>query len=69
ITPEMQEKIFKRYEMALAIERKIGAGTGLFLAKRIMEAHKGSISFETEASIGTVFYITLPNSSDETDEA
>lgn len=69
VSPEMQEKIFKRYEMALAIERKIGAGTGLFLAKRIMEAHKGSIRFETESSMGTIFYITLPNSSDETDEA
>lgn len=60
IPKEMQEKLFKRYEMALAIERKIGAGTGLYLAKRIMQAHNGSIYFETTKNEGTVFYVTLP---------
>lgn len=60
ILKEMQEKIFKRYEMALAIERKIGAGTGLFLAKKILEAHKGFIWFSTKAGEGTTFYISLP---------
>jgi GAF domain-containing protein len=60
ISEEMQEKIFNRYEMALAIERKIGAGTGLFLAKRIIEAHKGSIYFETAPKRGTTFFIILP---------
>ena len=60
IPEEIQEKLFKRYEMALAIERKIGAGTGLFLAKNILEAHHGSIYFETRLGKGTIFYITLP---------
>lgn len=57
---ETQEIIFKRYEMALAIERKIGAGTGLFLAKKIVEAHKGHIWFETSNEKGTTFYVSLP---------
>lgn len=60
IPKEIQEKIFKRYEMAHAIERKIGAGTGLFLSKRIVEAHKGTIWFETGETEGTTFYISLP---------
>lgn len=60
IPKEIQEKIFNRYEMALAIERKIGAGTGLFLSKRIIEAHKGKIYFDTTLKKGTAFYIILP---------
>ena len=57
---DIQEKIFNRYEMAHAIERKIGAGTGLFLSKRIIEAHKGAIWFETSEEKGTTFYVSLP---------
>ncbi len=60
ISPEIQQKIFKRYEMAIAIERKIGAGTGLFLAKRIIDAHNGVIWFDTGAKKGTIFYVSLP---------
>jgi len=60
IPKDIQEKIFKRYEMAHAIERKIGAGTGLFLCKRIVEAHKGAIWFDTGKKTGTTFYISLP---------
>lgn len=60
IPKETQDIIFKRYEMALAIERKIGAGTGLFLAKKIIEAHGGNIWFETGSQTGTTFFISLP---------
>ncbi len=60
MSPDIQQKIFKRYEMAIAIERKIGAGTGLFLSKRIIDAHSGSIWFETGPQQGTTFYISLP---------
>lgn len=56
----IQERIFNRYEMATAIERKIGAGTRLFLTKRIVEAHKGAIWFETNEKQGTSFYVSLP---------
>lgn len=65
IPEEIQKKIFNRYEMALAIERKIGAGVGLFLAKRVMEAHDGQIYFETEQNKGTVFYVVLPIAEEE----
>lgn len=60
IPVDIQEKIFKRYEMAVAIERKIGSGTGLFLSKRIVEAHHGLLWFETKMNKGTTFYISLP---------
>lgn len=60
IPEDVQQKLFNRYEMALAIERKIGAGTGLFLAKHIMEAHGGRIYFKTAPKEGTIFFIILP---------
>jgi len=60
IVPEIGEKIFKRYEMAATIERKIGAGLSLYLAKQIIEAHKGRIWYETEIKKSTTFCFILP---------
>lgn len=40
-----------------------GHGIGLSLVKKIIEQHKGRISFHTEVGKGSVFTISLPNSS------
>ena len=56
----VQQRLFKRYEMALAIERKIGSGIGLYLSKQIIEAHQGKIEFTSQLNIGTTFCFTLP---------
>lgn len=37
-----------------------GSGIGLYLARRIIEAHGGDISFTSKPNIGTTFTITLP---------
>jgi len=37
-----------------------GTGLGMAIAKRIVEAHGGTITFDTAAGKGTVFHITLP---------
>jgi signal transduction histidine kinase len=60
IDPDIREKIFKRYEMAAALERKIGAGLSLYLTKQIVEAHKGKIHYEKELGKGTTFCLSLP---------
>lgn len=59
---EKREKLFERYAMAQLIERKIGAGLGLYYSKQIVEAHKGSIFYTTELGIGSTFCILLPMS-------
>jgi len=60
ISYKTRERIFERYAMAIAIERKIGAGLGLYLAKQIIEAHRGKIWYETEIGKGTTFCFSLP---------
>lgn len=37
-----------------------GMGLGLAMVKRIVEQHGGSISFDTETGVGTVFRVELP---------
>ena len=53
------ELIFKRYEMAIEFERKIGAGISLYLAKQIIDAHKGKIWYTTEIDKGSTFCFSL----------
>ncbi len=37
-----------------------GSGLGLYVVKRIVERHGGTISFESEAGKGSIFHCTLP---------
>lgn len=37
-----------------------GSGLGLAISKSIIEAHQGSISYNSELGVGTTFYILLP---------
>lgn len=57
---EIQEKIFKRYEMAQAIDREVGKGFSLYLCKLIIESHKGDVYFKSVLNEGTTFCIKLP---------
>ena len=56
IPEAVRGKIF----IAFGTKKRGGYGLGLAGAKRTIEAHGGSISFETEAGKGTTFTIILP---------
>jgi signal transduction histidine kinase len=71
IPEEIQNKIFDPFTTA----RRKGTdgeqpfGLGLYISKQIVEAHKGSIWFESEPEIGTTFYIELPFEKAESEKA
>ncbi len=57
-----QKKLFKKFVQAdrgKTIE-ETGSGLGLFISKKIIEAHKGVIGLESEEGKGSTFYFNLP---------
>jgi PAS domain S-box-containing protein len=60
IPPADRERIFGLFERAAPLENYGGLGLGLFLARRIVEAHGGRIRCESPPPGGTRFEVELP---------
>jgi signal transduction histidine kinase len=62
IASDEQRHLFERFfRSSAASERQIqGTGLGLYIARAIVEAHGGEISFESEPGRGTAFRIEMP---------
>ena len=62
IPAESQENIFTKFFRADNAKelKKEGTGLGLFTAKRIVEKHGGTLTFESETGKGTTFFVQLP---------
>ena len=58
--PGITEDVASRIWMPFFTTKSKGIGLGLSISKRIVEAHKGSISYETEIGKGTTFIVTIP---------
>jgi signal transduction histidine kinase len=59
IPADRLETIFERYRQVSPSDRR-GVGLGLYIAKRIVEAHGGSISVESAEGSGSAFRFSLP---------
>jgi signal transduction histidine kinase len=59
IAPEHIEHLFQRFYRVPG-QTSTGSGLGLFICKKIIEAHGGSISVESKLDEGTTFIIDLP---------
>jgi signal transduction histidine kinase/ligand-binding sensor domain-containing protein/DNA-binding response OmpR family regulator len=62
IPMDQQKKIFTRYFRAKNVinSQETGSGVGLMLVKKLIELHKGSITFNSIESQGTTFNVKFP---------
>jgi signal transduction histidine kinase len=60
IAPEDQARIFGRFERAVSVEHYGGFGVGLWVVKRVIDAHGGSIAVESAVGQGSTFRVSLP---------
>lgn len=60
ILKEDQKSIFERYVRAVNRQEMSGQGLGLFISKKILEAHAGEIWVECRDDRCTTFIVELP---------
>ena len=60
IPAEDQPHLFEAFHRAANVGPVAGTGLGLAITKRAVEAHKGTIDFESAAGQGTTFIVTFP---------
>jgi signal transduction histidine kinase len=61
IPSEHVSHLFERfYRVPGASNAVRGTGLGLYICRKIIEAHNGDIGVESEPNVGTTFYFTLP---------
>lgn len=65
IAIEDHERVFGQYERAASDENASGMGLGLWLVRRIVTAHGGTVTLKSSPGTGAEFTIVLPrNQSD-----
>jgi PAS domain S-box-containing protein len=65
IAPEDTERIFERFEQAGSARSYGGLGLGLYITRRVVEAHGGTIRVTSQPGAGSTFTVTLPRVSPE----
>jgi signal transduction histidine kinase len=60
MTAEEQTRIFNKVEHTVIAHHHAGLGLGLWLARRIVAAHRGSIGVQSRSGEGSAFTIELP---------
>ena len=61
LSKEDQMKLFRRFSQGTSKKRSCSTGLGLYLSRRIVEAHNGSIWVESEVDKGSKFIFNLKN--------
>jgi two-component system, OmpR family, sensor kinase len=68
IAPEDAQRIFGRFERAVARGYRAGFGLGLWITHKLVEEMRGSIEVVGKKGVGSVFTVTLPLDGKATNE-
>ncbi len=60
ILRQHQTRIFGQFQRAARDSGIAGTGLGLWIVRRIVEAHRGRVEVESELGKGSVFTVQLP---------
>jgi signal transduction histidine kinase len=61
ISPQDQQQLFERFYRGSAEGQEVkGLGLGLYVTRRIVEAHGGAVGVRSQPGKGSEFYFTLP---------
>lgn len=60
IPEEDQKRIFERFERGMPVNSYGGLGMGLYITRKIIDAHGGKISIESELKKGSIFTLDIP---------
>jgi PAS domain S-box-containing protein len=60
IAPEHQARVFERFQRAVPAQHFGGLGLGLYVARQIVEAHRGSIDVASAPGAGSTFTVRIP---------
>jgi PAS domain S-box-containing protein len=60
IAAENQDRIFGRFERAVSAANISGLGLGLYISRKIVEAHHGRIWVESAPEQGSTFFVEIP---------
>lgn len=61
IAPTDYKRIFEPYERAISVSKISGLGLGLYISKKIAEAHGGFIKVESLSGVGSTFTALIPS--------
>jgi PAS domain S-box-containing protein len=66
IPKDFQPRLFKKFSQvdSSSTRKKGGTGLGLFICKEMVQRMNGEIGFESSEGIGSLFYFTIPLSSE-----
>jgi signal transduction histidine kinase len=62
IPADKMARIFEKFEQCELTDRKIGTGLGLWICKKVLELHGGSIRAESQGGLGSRFILSFPPS-------
>jgi signal transduction histidine kinase len=60
VDPAQHERIFDRFERGVLSHNYGGLGLGLYICRRIVQSHHGTIRVDSEPGQGATFTVELP---------